>query len=67
MPVWQRISSSSKDFDELLGSKWAFDQIDGHSRGRMFITLPELDLPTHQPKGPPQMPNVRIAEGFGHL
>jgi hypothetical protein len=44
MPVWQRIASSSGEFDELLGPKWEFEQTDGRSRGRMFITLPVAEL-----------------------
>jgi uncharacterized protein with ParB-like and HNH nuclease domain len=44
LPIWQRISVSPDKFNELLKTKWEFEQVEGHSRARMFISLsvPEL-------------------------
>jgi Protein of unknown function (DUF1524) len=36
LSVWQRIAGSSDEFNQLLGSQWEFEQIEGRSRARMF-------------------------------
>lgn len=44
LPVWQRISASSDQFNQLLGARWEFEQVDGRSRARMFISAPIPEL-----------------------
>jgi hypothetical protein len=44
LPIWQRLSASSQQFNELLNTTWEFEQVDGRSRARMFISLAVAEL-----------------------
>ena len=37
-PVWEKISHSPDEYNSLVDANWEFEQVEGHSRGRMSIT-----------------------------
>lgn len=43
-PVWDRIRTAPDNYNELVGSIWGFEQVEGRQRARMFIDRPAVDL-----------------------
>jgi hypothetical protein len=43
-PIWEQISKTPQDYNALVDGEWAFDQIEGRARARMFLdfAVPEL-------------------------
>lgn len=52
LPLWERIRQAPEAYDELLGAKLAFGQIEGRSRARMFVTL-HMEDPRNPSSWPP--------------
>lgn len=44
LPLWVRIRQSPQEYNSLVGTDWAFEQIEGRPRARMFINQSATDL-----------------------
>jgi hypothetical protein len=44
LPIWEHIHASQTPYNELVNAEWAFEQVDGRSRARMFVNCSVTDL-----------------------
>jgi uncharacterized protein with ParB-like and HNH nuclease domain len=44
LPIWEAIRAEPKPFDDLVATEWAFEQVEGRPRARMFIEFKARSL-----------------------
>ena len=43
-PVWERIRTAPAEYDELIGTNWKFEPVEGRQRARMYVDRAADDL-----------------------
>jgi hypothetical protein len=43
-PLWEHLKGDHQEMDTLVDATWQFDQVEGKSRGRMYLDHPSPDV-----------------------